>query len=72
MNTKLGNKKFKLPIELGNSVIKNGIRLGESDRIKDCYWSGYKHENSHYLSLNDDEYHVWLVNYQDIIDYINV
>lgn len=55
--------KERLPKEEGKIIIDSGKRLGESEHMKDTYWSGYEHNGKYYITLNDDNETVWEASY---------
>jgi hypothetical protein len=59
----------RLPKEIGKDIRDNGKRLGESEHVKDCYWSGYEKDGKYYVSLNDDYGSFWETSYDDMADY---
>lgn len=66
----MGDWNLRLPEETGKTIIDTAKRLGEGESNKGCYWSGYELDGKYYITLNDAANSVWLVTYQDIIDYI--
>lgn len=46
--------------EIGIVVVDSGTRVGESDPVKDTFWSAFEFEGQNYVSLNDDPACVWL------------
>lgn len=64
-----GNFKKRLPEEIGKDIRYNGKRVGESESVKDSYWSGYEKDGKYYISLNDSYEHFWEVSHEDLEDY---
>lgn len=59
----------RLPKEKGLDIIENGTKLGESDTVKDSYWSVYKYEEEYFISLNDQHSDVWEADENDANNY---
>ncbi len=56
-----------LPEETGHIIINRGKRLGESESVKDSYWSCYELAGELYITLNDDAEYTWKTTKEDII-----
>lgn len=57
----------RLPKEIAKDIVKNGVRLGEGGKQKDCYWSGYRKDEKYYISLNDDIDCFWESSVEDML-----
>lgn len=64
-----GNYSDRLPKEKGLEIIENGTKLGESDPVKDSYWSVYKYQEEYFISLNDQHADVWEADENDANNY---
>lgn len=64
-----GNYNERLPESKGLEVIQKGIKLGESNPIKDSYWAIYFYENQFFISLNDQHSDFWNADEEDAINY---
>jgi len=64
------NDKTKLSEEDGRIIINTANKLGESEQVKDCYFSIYEKDNKFYLTLQDSNDNVWEITKEQIEEYI--